>query len=128
MTDTTDSTTEVFAGTIHDFDHERRVTVSVDGREVVVLRHGGRFHALANECLHMGGPVGEGLLMGRVEAILTEDKRVLGERFSEDEIHIVCPWHGWEYDIETGECAAFRRIRLRKYEAVQLGEDVYVIG
>jgi nitrite reductase (NADH) small subunit len=126
MTDTTDRTTEVYAGKVHDFDSERRVTVTVDGRDVVVLRHGERFHALANDCLHMGGPVGEGLVMGRVEAVLTEDKRVLGERFSDEEFHIVCPWHGWEYDIETGEFAGDRSRRLRCYEVTTRGDEVYV--
>ena len=117
---------EVFAGRVSDFDHERRATVKVDGREVVVLRSNGRFYALSNDCLHMGGPVGEGMLKGKVEAVLTEDKRVLGERFSEEEMHIICPWHGWEYDIATGEFAGDRKRRLRCYDVTTRGDEVYV--
>jgi nitrite reductase/ring-hydroxylating ferredoxin subunit len=111
-----------------DFADGQRVLIRIDGREVFVFEREGRFYAFENVCRHMGGPVGEGLLIGKVEAILDETKAQLYERFSTKEIHLVCPWHGWEYDIATGECAADRRIRLRRYEAVQRGEDVYVIA
>ncbi len=120
--------TEIRVGRIDDFTDGRRVMVQVDGRDVFVFERDGRFFAFENRCRHMGGPVGEGVLIGKVEAILDESRRLIGERFSTDEIHIVCPWHGWEYDIETGVCAADPSIRLRRYEAVQRGEDVYVIA
>lgn len=120
--------TDIRVGRVADFTDGRRVLVTIDGREVFVFERAGRFHAFENLCPHMGGPVGEGILIGKVEAVLGADREVVRERFSSEEIHIVCPWHGWEYDIETGECAAFRRIRLRRYEAVQRGEDVYVVA
>jgi nitrite reductase/ring-hydroxylating ferredoxin subunit len=119
---------EVRVGRRSDLADGQRVIVPVDGREVSVFELDGRLYAFENVCRHMGGPVGEGLLIGKVEAVLDDEQRLLYERFSTSEIHLVCPWHGWEYDIETGECAANRRLRLRKYEAVQRGEDVYVIA
>ena len=119
--------TEVRVGRTEDFVDGRRVMVQIGGREVFVFERDGRFHAFENVCRHMGGPVGEGVLIGKVEAVLGPNQELIRERFSTDEIHIVCPWHGWEYDIATGECAANRRIKLRRYEAVQRGEDVYVV-
>lgn len=119
---------EVYAGRVDDYTDGRRVLVSVDGRDVFVFERDGRFHAFENVCRHMGGPVGEGMLIGKVEAILDDEGRHLGDRFSDTEIHIVCPWHGWEYDIETGICAADRRIRLRRYEAVEREGAIYVSG
>jgi nitrite reductase/ring-hydroxylating ferredoxin subunit len=119
---------EVRVAAASDFVDGRRVLIRIDGRDVFVFEHGGRYHAFENLCRHMGGPVGEGILIGKVEAVLDDTKAQLYERFSTTEIHLVCPWHGWEYDIDTGECAADRRIRLRRYEAVQRGEDVYVIA
>ena len=50
----------------------------------------------------------------------------MGERFSETEPHIVCPWHGWEYDLRTGRCAADPRFALRRYEVVCREGEVYV--
>jgi nitrite reductase/ring-hydroxylating ferredoxin subunit len=111
-----------------DFVDGQRVLIRIDDRDVFVFEHEGRFFAFENVCRHMGGPVGEGNLIGKVEAILDQDQRQLYERFSTTEIHLVCPWHGWEYDIETGVCVADRRIKLRRYEAVKRGEDVYVIA
>jgi nitrite reductase/ring-hydroxylating ferredoxin subunit len=119
---------EVLAGRASEFDPEHRKLVTVGGREVVVFKHGEAFYAFENACLHMGGPVGEGVILGKVEAVLGDDGRLLGERFSEDEIHLVCPWHGWEYDIATGRCAGDRKRKLMKFETVLRGEDVYVVG
>ena len=34
-------------------------------------------------------------------------------------MHFVCPWHGYEYDIKTGECAADRSLKLKSFEVVQ---------
>jgi nitrite reductase/ring-hydroxylating ferredoxin subunit len=119
---------EIRVAHVSDLTDGRRVMARVDGRDVFVFERDGRYYAFENVCRHMGGPVGEGILLGKVEAVLDDEKRLLHERFSRNEIHLVCPWHGWEYDIETGECAANRRIRLRRYEAVQRGEDIYVIA
>ena len=120
---------EVRAGRVSDFADGQRILLEVEGREVFVFEREGRFYAFQNICPHMGGPVGEGILMGKVEAVLDEDKRQVRERFSTTEIHLVCPWHGWEFDIETGRCAALPdRYRIRRYEAVQRGDDVYVLG
>jgi len=119
---------EIRVAHVSDLADGRRVMVRLDGREVFVFEREGRYYAFENVCRHMGGPVGEGILIGKVEAVLDETGAQLYERFSTSEIHLVCPWHGWEYDIETGECAANRRMRLRRYEAVQRGEDVHVIA
>ncbi len=100
----------------------------VGEREVGVLHHDGRFYAYENRCVHQGGPVCEGRILGRVETVLADDKTVLGERFSETETHLICPWHGYEYDLSTGVCAADRRLRLRRYEVVERGEDIYVLA
>ena len=35
---------------------------------------------------------------------------------------IACPWHGWEYDLRTGECLWNPRYRVRVY-AVEIKDD-----
>jgi nitrite reductase (NADH) small subunit len=119
---------EIHVGSFPDFDGDQRKMVVVDGREIVVIRHAGQFFAYENLCLHMGGPVCEGLLIPKVEAIVTPDGQIKGERFVEAEMHIVCPWHGWEYDLATGEFMGDRRKRLRKFATEQRGDDVYLIA
>ena len=41
------------------------------------------------------------------------DKTSRGLYFSETDMHFVCPWHGYEYDLKTGECVADRRLKLQ---------------
>ena len=38
----------------------------------------------------------------------------------------MCPWHGWEYKLKTGECAPDPSLRLRRYEVVQREGGIYV--
>lgn len=119
---------ESLAGMKCDFDDGLRQVIEFAGREVVVFRRNDRYYAIDNTCLHSGGPVGEGVLIGKVEAIVHDDGTVAGERFSEDCIHLVCPWHGWEYNIETGEAAGDPRFKLRRYVTRVEGENVYVVA
>jgi nitrite reductase/ring-hydroxylating ferredoxin subunit len=119
---------EWYVGKTSGFAEGDRKVFQLGNREVGVFRRNGLLYAYENLCLHQGGPVCEGLIIGKVEPIVAGDQRIIGERFSDDEVHIVCPWHGYEYDIETGACTTDRRLRLRSYEVVQRGEDVYVLA
>lgn len=103
-----------------------RIVCSIGGRELVVLEHRGNYYAFENRCPHMGGPVGEGMLIGRVEAVVPEDTRLVSERFSDTDINLVCPWHGWEYDLETGRARALPSVHLTTFDVVPRGEDLYV--
>lgn len=119
---------EWFVGTASEFDEARRKIVTIGENEIVIFQYRGRVYAFDNWCVHMGGPVGEGLLIGKVEAVVTPGKQVTGHRFSETEMHLVCPWHGYEYDINTGEFAGDRTLKLRQYETTRRGDNVYVIA
>ena len=66
--------------------------------------------------------------MPKVVDIIAQDSTYQGQDFDESEMHFVCPWHGWEYDIKTGQCIGDRRQYLRKYEVVERDDDVFVIA
>lgn len=104
-----------------------RLFLMVDGREIGVLDHEGELVAYENRCRHQGGPVCEGIVIGKVEAILDDSMQALGERFSGETLHLVCPWHGWEYDLRTGLCATDKTIGLRKYEIIEHDGTVFVL-
>ena len=127
MAEQTLTTTEILVGTRADFEADGRRIISVRGIDIGVLQYDGQFYAYENRCVHMGGPVCEGRILGKVETVLRDDKTVLGERFSEAEVHLICPWHGYEYDLATGECAVDRRLRLRRFDVVEKGDDIYVV-
>jgi nitrite reductase/ring-hydroxylating ferredoxin subunit len=107
-------------------DGDRRI-VTAGRYEIGVFFKDGAFHAYSNHCLHAGGPVCEGLMINRVVDLIAPDRTYLGQAFGE-EMHFVCPWHGWEYDLATGECAGDRKLKLRRYEVVRRGEDIFVVA
>ena len=57
--------------------------VQVDGRRIVLVRAGDAVYAIADACAHRGGPLSEGKLSGT---------------------RLACPYHGWHYDVKTGQC------------------------
>jgi nitrite reductase/ring-hydroxylating ferredoxin subunit len=118
---------EVFVAKVSEFAENDRRIVRYGEVEVGVLHRSGEFFAYNNYCIHQGGPACEGMMIAKVEDVLAPDRTSLGLRFSKDEVHFVCPWHGYEYDIKTGECVADRRKRLRKFNVVVKGDSVYVV-
>ena len=66
-------------------------------------------------------------MIPRVLDVIGEDRTYQGQVFS-DEMHFVCPWHGYEYDLKTGECAGDRRLKLKKYQVVDRDGAIYVIA
>jgi nitrite reductase/ring-hydroxylating ferredoxin subunit len=107
-------------------DGDRRIVRS-GKTEVGIFRERGRYFAYANLCLHQGGPACEGIVIPKVEDVLAPDKTFQGQMFNDSELHFVCPWHGWEYDIETGVCIGDRRFKLKRFEVVEKDGSVYVV-
>jgi nitrite reductase/ring-hydroxylating ferredoxin subunit len=101
--------------------------VRQDRIEVGVYRHEGAFYAYRNHCLHQGGPACEGIIRGKVVDIYAEDKSFVAQTYDNDDPHIICPWHGWEYKLKTGECAPDPKLRLKRHEVVQREGGIYVV-
>jgi nitrite reductase/ring-hydroxylating ferredoxin subunit len=88
-----------------------RKLVTIKGREIGVFNVDGAFFALANRCPHAGGPMCEGRVVGLVRSSGPGTYSITrkGE-------FVRCPWHGWEFDIRTGQswCDP-SRIQARAY-------------
>ena len=116
---------EQFVGTLSEFkDGDRRI-VLLNNLEIGVFRQDGRFYAYSNTCLHSGGPACEGLLINQVVDIIAPDRTYQGQTFGDD-LHFVCPWHGYEYDIRTGEHPADPRARLRPIDVEEREGEILV--
>ena len=88
-----------------------RKVVEVGGLSIGVFNVGGEFFALRNRCPHQGGPLCTGRLWGALQA------RVPGElEYTRAGEILTCPWHGWEFDVRTGQswCDPGRQ-RVRRY-------------
>ncbi|HEX5999110.1 MAG TPA: Rieske (2Fe-2S) protein [Hyphomicrobiaceae bacterium] len=72
--------------------------VTAMGRQIGLFNVNGAFYALANRCPHMGAELCKGWVVGLVQSSGPGDYRVTrkGE-------FLRCPWHGWEFDIRTGQ-------------------------
>ena len=79
--------------------------VEVKGKAIALFNVGGAIYATDNTCLHQGGPLGEGELMGEV---------------------VICPWHQWEYDVRTGELVGDRSVKVVTYPVQVEGSDIKV--
>lgn len=84
----------------------------VGSLEVGVFRLQDKLYAWENRCPHAGGPVCQGKIFRKVEEVLGPDQKSLGLRFSARP-QIVCPWHGFEFDVATGRHPGDPKVRLR---------------
>jgi nitrite reductase/ring-hydroxylating ferredoxin subunit len=119
---------EKFVAKASEFSDGDRRIVFVGDNEIGVFRHAGQYYAYSNFCLHQGGPACEGLTIAKVEERLRPDKTSQGLYFSESDMNFVCPWHGMEYDMKTGECISDRRMKLKKFQVLQKGDEIYVVA
>ena len=75
----------------------RRI-LEVAGRSIGVFNLGGEFFALRNTCPHQGGPLCQGTVGSLVVAARPGEYSL-----SRPGEMLQCPWHGWEYDLRTGQ-------------------------
>src|SRR5215211_2888462 len=95
-----------------------RKIVEIAGRSIGVFNLGGEFFALRNRCPHQGGPLCAGSLGGLVSSPGPGEYH-----YSRAGEIVRCPWHGWEFDIRTGQswCDP-ARVRVRSYPVTVEGQ------
>lgn len=79
--------------------------VHLQGQTIALANVAGKFYALNNTCLHRGGPLGQGELSGTV---------------------LTCPWHGWQYQVSTGQVTFNPEMRVATYPVELRGDEVWV--
>jgi 3-phenylpropionate/trans-cinnamate dioxygenase ferredoxin subunit len=95
--------------------------VSVRGREIGIFNLGGEYFALANRCPHAGGPLCRGMITPLVQSDGPGHYRLARQNE-----FIRCPWHGWEFDIRSGQswCDP-NSMKVRQYAiTVEPGEQL----
>ena len=98
-----------------------RLVLDIGSQAIGIFRLSGRLYAYKNVCPHQGGPVCQGAILPRVEEQLDAgSKATTGFRFDTSDMHIVCPWHGLEFSIDTGKHAGTSRMELSR---VEVGES-----
>ena len=83
-----------------------RRAVRIMAKEIAVFKINGEIRAIDGLCKHMKAPlVSSGKLDG---AVLT------------------CSWHGWRYNISTGDCLTKPLLALRSYEIEIADGEIFV--
>jgi len=75
-------------------------------RRVAVFNDGGEIFAIEADCKHMKASLATGQVS---EGVVT------------------CRWHGWQYDLKSGQCLTVSGMKLKKYEIEITDGDVYVL-
>lgn len=96
--------------------------VEVKRHSVGIFNVNGTFVAVLNICPHELAPVCRGRVSG------TTLPSPPGEyRWGRDCEILSCPWHGWEFDLLTGEALADPKVRVRRYPTEVQDGTVYVV-
>ena len=77
----------------------------IKGKSIALYNFKGKFYATSNICQHEGGFLEEGELTGNV---------------------IMCPLHGWEYNIESGECLTAPGADLKTFPVQIVGDEIQI--
>jgi len=91
--------------TLNELSTETGLEVTVGDVILALFLVDGTVHAIDGMCAHAGGPLGQGQLSGCI---------------------VTCPWHGWQYDVTSGQHCLSEPIRQTSYPAKIDGDDVYV--
>lgn len=98
-----------------------RLATTIRGRPIVIFNLDGDYYGLLNRCPHQGAELSKGLVAGL--AISDGPGEVRCVRPGD---FIRCPWHGWEFDIRTGQswCEP-SRYSVKQYPvAVESGDEI----
>lgn len=79
--------------------------VQVEGKEIALFKLEGSVYAIANLCLHEGGPLGHGPVKDGV---------------------VSCPWHLWKFDVRTGAMVEAPSMKVDCFNVKVEGEDVLI--
>jgi 3-phenylpropionate/trans-cinnamate dioxygenase ferredoxin component len=97
---------EVRAASLAEVPPGRGKLIEVNGTRVVLARVGERVYACADTCSHRGGPLSEGKLSGA---------------------RLTCPWHGWMYDVRSGQCLLpARGSAIATYPVRIEGDEIWI--
>ena len=79
--------------------------VNVQGRSIALFRVKDQYFAIANNCLHRGGPLGEGEVRN---------------------FEVTCHWHGWKYSLVDGSFSLIPTLRVRTFKVTVTGGGVFI--
>ncbi len=114
---------EHHVGHLGEIPDQKALIVDVNGKSIGVFKVDDRVYAVKNVCPHRQAPLCRGTLGGTM--LPTNEPGHF--EYGLDGRVLKCPWHGWEFDIATGQCLFGVSSRRVKVYPVEVRDDqVYV--
>ncbi|MDF2722955.1 MAG: (2Fe-2S)-binding protein [Paenibacillus sp.] len=110
-----------FAAKIADLAAASKTILEINGIEVGLFHVNGQWKAWRNYCPHMAAPVCKGKVCGT-----TLPSLVYEYDYGREGQILRCPWHGWEFDLNSGRHLVDPNVRLRNYKVEVENDDLYV--
>lgn len=111
-----------FIASVEDIPVGGRKIVEINRMSIGVFNVKGQFYALLNYCPHNGAELCKGKIYGtNLESDVHE------YIYGKDQEIIRCPWHGWEFDIKTGESLFDDQVRAKSYPVKVIDGQVGIV-
>jgi len=85
---------EYSIGELTEFPKGSGRAIKVEGHTIALFNLGGELVAVDDGCPHMRASLACGVVRGRT---------------------VLCGWHGWQFDLDSGACMNVEWARLRRY-------------
>ncbi|MBI4208512.1 MAG: Rieske 2Fe-2S domain-containing protein [Deltaproteobacteria bacterium] len=95
----------VKVATIEELEEGIGKLVETESKRLALFKVDGKFYATDEVCPHRGGPLSEGDI---------------------EECEVVCPWHGWRFNLETGVSPVNPNVKIQIYTVKVEGSDILI--
>lgn len=97
----------VIVGRVGDVPEGHGATIKLkDDKEIALFNANGKFYAIENFCPHKGRPLADSKLHGN---------------------EVKCEFHGWRFDVRTGECLKKKDCSIESYEVFIEDETIKIL-
>ncbi|MBO0887977.1 Rieske (2Fe-2S) protein [Candidatus Bathyarchaeota archaeon] len=79
--------------------------INLEGRSVALFKIKNQYFAISNNCLHRGGPLGEGEVRN---------------------YEVTCPWHGWKFNLIDGAFWMIPTLKVKTFRVHESTDGVYI--
>ena len=111
----------IYVGEVNQADPGKPFITKVKGKEIGVFYEKGKWYAVKNSCPHKQAPLCKGTVDG---TMLPSD--VCEFEFGMEGTVLKCPWHGWEFDLNTGKALfGISELRVATYSVEIENGKVY---
>ncbi len=95
----------VKVATMEELEEGVRKLVETESKRIALFKVDGKFYAVDEVCPHRGGPLSEGDI---------------------EDCEVVCPWHGWRFNLETGISPVNTSVKVDTYAVKVEGADILI--